>query len=364
MNTLKYFLIPFLIAFQAFAQENPRELFKFAKFKYDKGEYSEALGYLDRALDTDPSYANAYLLRAEIHFHSEKYAKVVEDIDKAFAVDSTYSSFLNKYFLLKAKSHIYLSEIDKAQEVYEALLARDNYYSEGNFEYAQLKFMIDQPVEAIVLINKAIKIDPKLGKLYAYRAYYTQKAYTVFPGDKRYQSINDDYNLALYLDPNNYEFYKMRSEFKRQMGLELEALTDYNKMIEISPADNYAYRERGVLKMHKENYLDAVKDFTASIELYPEDAKNFRYRGLCMHNMRKYYDAYNDFSKSKDLLNSQLTQKEDSGYIKRAIDETNQMRGHTLFAMGKGSEACVDFIKALDMGERKGLNYFRKYCRF
>lgn len=359
----KLYILSFLLilVFQASAQESPKELFKFAKFKFDKGEYDEALSYLSQTLDHDSTYSNAYLLRAEIKFKQEDYAWAIDDLEKAFSADTAYSSFLHKYYLLKAKSHAELDQLKKADEVYQNLLKKDNYNSELQFEYARFKFTINEPVQAIQLMNKAIKIDPKTGKYYAYRAYFTQRAYTVFPGDKKYQSIIDDYNLAIYLDATNYEFYKLRSEFKRQMGQEVEALMDYNKMIELSPDNQYAYTERGVIKMHKENYIDAIEDFSASIELYPDEAKNFRYRGLCLHNLRKYYDAYNDFSKSLELLNAKADTTE---AMQKVIAETYLMRGHVLFAMGKGSEACVDFLKALDMGERKGLNYFRKYCRF
>jgi len=364
MKLLKHIFILLFIVFQAVAQEDPRELFKFAKFKFDKAEYEEALNYLDQTLTVDSTYSNAYLLRAEVYYQLEDFKLAIQDLNSAFNIDSAYNGFLNKYHLLKGKAYLRLNQLDKAEETYRELISIDDYYSEVYYELANLQFLKDEPVAAIVTLNKAIKVDPKNGKYYATRAYFTSKTYTIFPGDKNYRAINDDYNLALYLDPDNYEFYKLRSEFKRQMGQEIEALGDYNKMIEIKPEENYAYTERGVLKMHKEKYIEAINDFNSSIELYPNDAKNFKYRGLCHHNMREYYDAYNDFTKSIDILNKELSAVDGQNNIKSQIAQTYLMRGHSLFAMGKGSEACVDFLKALDMGERKGLNYFRKYCRF
>ncbi|GEM_PF-3177201 len=357
-------LLLLFVVFQVKAQEDPRELFKFAKFKYDRSEYQEALAYLDKTIKADPAYSNAYLLRAEVYYEQENYDKVISDLDRAFEIEQTFSSFLNKYHILKAKTYIQQNKLEDAEKTYEDLLALEDYNSEAYFELGNLQFLMDQPTEALISINKAVKIDPKIAKFYAARAYFTQKSYTIFPGDKRYKAVNDDFNLALYLEPNNYEFYKLRSEFMRKMGQEVEALNDYNKMIELSPEENFAYTERGVLKMHEEKYIEAIEDFSSSIELFPGDADNFKYRGLCHHNLREYYDAYNDFSKSIELLNVELSDVNENEKLKSKIAQTYLMRGHSLFAMRKGSEACRDFLKALDMGERKGLNYFRKYCRF
>ncbi len=361
MKHLKHIFLSFIIVYQAFASEDPRELFKFAKFKFDKSEYTEALDYLNQTISIDPKYSNALLLRAEVYYNLEKFQLTVEDVDRALAIDTTYNSFLNKYIILKAKAYIALNEYVRAENVFNRLLSQDDYNAEAHYEFANLQFIQHKPVDAILSVTKSIKIEPKNGTYYAARAYFTEKAYTVFPGDKNYQKINEDYNLAIYFEPDNYELYKMRSEFKRKMGQEIDALTDYNKMIEISPSQNYAYTERGVLKMHKENYTGAISDFNSSLEIDPQNATGFKYRGLCYHNMRKYYDAYQDFTKSIDILNGSGNNEET---IKNQIAQTYLMRGHSLYAMGKGSEACVDFLKALDLGERKGLNYFRKYCRY
>ena len=361
MRHLKHIFLSFIIVYQAFAAEDPRELFKFAKFKFDKSEYTEALDYLNQTISIDPKYSNAFLLRAEVYYNLKKFQLTIEDVDKALAIDTAYNSFLNKYIILKAKSYIALNDYAKAENVFSKLLSKDDYNAEAHYELANLQFIQDKPVDAILSVTKSIKIEPKNGTYYATRAYFTEKAYTVFPGDKNYQKINEDYNLAIYFEPGNYELYKMRSEFKRKMGQEVDALTDYNKMIEISPSQNYAYTERGVLKMHKENYTGAITDFNSSLEIDPQNASGFKYRGLCYHNMRKYYDAYQDFTKSIDILNGSGNGEES---IKNQIAQTYLMRGHSLYAMGKGSEACVDFLKALDLGERKGLNYFRKYCRY
>lgn len=356
-------LFSFIVAC-AFSQSTPRELFKFAKFKYDNGEYTEALDYLNQTLDQDDAYVNAWLLRAEVNYILENYEKAVSDINKALELDpSSGTSHYSKYLVLKGKSYALMNKLNDAVSLFKKVLAEDPYDAAANFELGYVKYLQKENFEALDLINKAIKIEPKNAKFYAMRAMITQKTYNVFPDSDLYGKIMDDYNLAIYLDKDNYEFYKLRSDFKKAMGQSQEAMADYNKMIELDPKKNIAYTKRGILKMQEEKYSDAIEDFSTSINIHPKDANSYRYRGLCLHNLRKYYEAYNDFSKTINILNDKIDSAENKS-LKDKLADTYLMRGHSLYAMGKGSEACVDFLKALDLGERKGLNYFRKYCKY
>jgi len=364
MKLISLFTILFVLAAAiAYPQHTPREQFKFAKFKFDNGEYVEALKYLDKTLDADSTYANAWLLRGEVNYILQNYGEAVKDINKALQYDTEQSSYYSKYLVLKGKSYALMNQLNDAVGVFKKVLTKDPYDASANFELGYVKYLQKENYEALELINKAIKIEPKNGEFYAARANITQKTYRVFPDGELYQKIIDDYNLAIYLDPKNYEFYKLRSDFKKSMGLEKEAMEDYNKMIELNPQRNIAYTKRGILKMQNESYNAAIEDFSASLEIQPQDETSYKYRGLCLHNMRKYYDAYQDFSKSINILNEKLGQSENEE-VKDQLGDIYLMRGHSLQAMGKGSEACVDFLKALDLGERKGLNYFRKYCRY
>ena len=110
MKLLKHLLLFLIVIYQAYASDNPRELFKFAKFKFDKAEYDEALTFLNQSISADSTYSSAYLLRGEIYYKIEKYEMAISDFKKAFSIDTAYSSFLNKYFILEGKAYIHLND--------------------------------------------------------------------------------------------------------------------------------------------------------------------------------------------------------------------------------------------------------------
>jgi len=78
--------------------------------------------------------------------------------------------------------------------------------------------------------------------------------------------------------------------------------------------------------------------------------------------MNNYSEAYRDFSKSIDLLTIEITSSNEKSNLKNTLAETYLLRGHCLNLMGNNAQACRDFLMASNLGVRKGLNYYRKYC--
>ena len=141
-----------------------------------------------------------------------------------------------------------------------------------------------------------------------------------------------------------------------------EAIEDYDAMIRLSPKKNDAYTSRGLIKMSQYKYRGAALDFSKSIILNPEIEKNYRYRGLCYNNLNNFRDAYKDFSKSIEMLSVQLNSTAEAHLVKNTLGETYLLRGHCLNLMGNNAQACRDFLQAHNLGVKKGLNYYRKYC--
>lgn len=54
--------------------------------------YDEAMGYIEQVLKADPRFVEAYLTRANIYAVQKKYKASVDDFDKAYQLDSVFSS--------------------------------------------------------------------------------------------------------------------------------------------------------------------------------------------------------------------------------------------------------------------------------
>ncbi|MCU4166040.1 OmpA family protein [Carboxylicivirga caseinilyticus] len=72
-------------------------LFASAEEMYSKDKLDESVKLLDDAIDKDPEFIEAYLLKADIYFRTSQHKKEIDCITKAIQVDSMYfvSAFYN-----------------------------------------------------------------------------------------------------------------------------------------------------------------------------------------------------------------------------------------------------------------------------
>ncbi len=78
--------------------------------------------------------------------------------------------------------------------------------------------------------------------------------------------------------------------------------------------------------------------------------------------MSRFAEAQKDFTKSIDILTKELERTANKEIVQKNLAETYLLRGHCLNLMGNNANACRDFLAAYNLGVKKGLNYYRKYC--
>lgn len=361
IRVLVLLLINFALTSVVFAQD-ARENFKFAKFYYDEGNYFESLVYIDKAIEQDPEYTSAYLLRANVYHELQQYYNAILDINRVLRIDTAAGNIAAEYYLTRGKAYLELKEYADASKDFEKSNSLSNGKSETFYCQAKLNMVTFNYLEALESIDKAIQLEAKNSKYYAERATIKFDFYKPTPDSEEYQGILSDINIAISLAPENHEYYLIRSNFLNSMGKNEDAQNDYDIVIKLSPEKGEAYTSRGVFKMNKYEYRSAVLDFTKSILIDPENESNYRFRGLCYNNLNNLDEARKDFSKSIDLLRHQLKQENGKSSIKNTLAETYILRGHCLNLMGNNALACRDFLAAHNLGIRKGLNYYRKYC--
>ncbi len=307
-------------------------------------------------------YASAYFLRAEVNYNLKQYYNTINDINHVIRVGENETTYSGDYFLIRAKAYMVLGDLDKAASDLERSypLSKNN----SEFYYYRAKFYkaTNNHLNALSDLDHAVKLDPDDAAAYALRAMTKWEYLKPVKGSDTYESILSDINVALALDPDNYEFYQIRSDFLYAMGEKDKALADYNKMVDIAPAKEMAYTKRGLIKMNNYDFRGAVEDFSKSISINPNDEQNYRYRGLCFNNLNIFSRAYKDFTKAIEIMDTQLKNGGVDDPLKIRLAETYLLRGHSLNLMGNNAQACHDFLLAHNLGVKKGLNYYRKYC--
>lgn len=360
-RVLAVLLIFLLLTNKIYAQES-RENFKFAKFKYDKGLYQESMGFLNKALLDDSLYISAYYLRAETNYHLGQYYNAILDINRIFKIEKSPTSSAAEYYLTRGKSFLALEDFSNAAIDFDKSIAISRNDGNAYFYKAKLNLANLNYNEAIAEIDHAIQANADEPEYYALRSEIKIQHSKPAPNSEAYKSVLGDINVAIALAPDNHEYYLIRSNFLKTMGEVNAALDDYNKVISLSPKKEEAYTNRGMIKMNNYEYQSAALDFTKSIIINPNDERNYRFRGLCYNNLNDYNEAFKDFSKSIDMLTIELNDESEKKQIKNTLAETYVLRGHCLNLMGNNAQACRDFLMAHNLGIKKGLNYYRKYC--
>lgn len=359
---IRFLLILFIFLSAVLKAQDGRENFKFAKFNYDKEKYQEAVKFLDIALEEDDEYLNAYFLRAESYYGLGQYYNAILDINRIFKIDNTVGTSTSDYYLTRGKSFLALDDYSNANADLEKSVSYSKTNARAHYFLARLRFETRNHTEALLELDTAINIDPNEASFHALRAEVKISYFKPVIGSDTYRDVLSDLDIAIALDEFNEEYYHIRGEFLKNMGEIDKAMEDFDSMIRLSPKEENAYTNRGLIKMSQYQYQGAALDFTKSILLNPEIESNYRYRGLCYNNLNNLSEAYKDFSKSIEMLTVKLKNTAEAHLVKNTLAETYVLRGHCLNLMGNNSQACRDFLAAHNLGVKKGLNYYRKYC--
>lgn len=162
---------------------------------------------------------------------------------------------------------------------------------------------------AMPLYEEAIKIDPKNGNGYYYRAELLWRL------EKPKQAL-PDYEKAIALKGNLFKAYEGRGKIYYELSnlpkaIESVTLAYNNATSDENKAD--ALRFRGKLYCNTKELDKALKDFDTSTALTPTNSMNYKHRGNIYLQKKQYKKALDDFNMAlkycsepeRDLLHSQ-----------------------------------------------------------
>jgi len=342
MKRFKLILLLLVFSTTAFAQgesNNPPDesylldqvllYIKQGEAKYKSGDYNSALIAYDKAIALNDTVADAYYQRASTKSHLKDYEGALEDFSRVINLDS---------------AHVFA------------------YYFRGNLKY-RLGFERDS---SLLDLNRAIELAPDNSLLYAKRAEVKSNTHDLEAGKINYDDAIADLDKAIELDPNNSDFYRQRGFNQSQKGSNLTAAEDFDKAITLNKSNPEYFNERGLLRLKLEDFKGAVEDFSNAINLNEEQQKEYLYRnrGLARYNSRDFRGAIRDYTKSINLISEQLRTEKFNRAFKYKLTNAYLLRGSSFMAIKKNYEGCMDFRKAEELGERRAINYLKKYCGF
>jgi protein O-mannosyl-transferase len=175
-----------------------------------------------------------------------------------------------KYYIkksLRAKTELEKKNLEEKAlaDFIEAI--KSNTRSADVFEGAGVIFGIKGETDkALLLLNKAVEIDPLKGSAYFNRALIYGQL------NKKEEAIKD-YNLALVYKPQMaLEITNNRSNLLIETGRFREAILDFNYLISVEGDNFLYYYNRGYAKVFINDIPGAIADYQKALTLNPDDA--------------------------------------------------------------------------------------------
>lgn len=217
----------------------------------ERGNYTVALDYLNKAIEIGRFNSEAYFLRG--------YAKY--ELDDIVGAEKDFGEAIK----LNPKNH-------------EAYLYR------GVSRSRLLRYK-----EAFEDFNKAVRLNDEDWRVYSNRALASLQL-------DRYVDVISDCNRIIKLKKENSQTYLLRGEAKAGLEMYKVAIEDFERAMKMDSMAMQPVLRRGVARLELEKFDLAIEDFNKALALDLENSLPIFYRGVALTKKGEYQRALNDFN--------------------------------------------------------------------
>ncbi|NOZ47888.1 MAG: tetratricopeptide repeat protein [Chlorobi bacterium] len=400
MIRLYSFILFLFLSVSVFAQiDNP--VFIRAEVAFENHEYERAVKLYTNLIKSNINKQEAYVKRGRCYLQNGLFDYAINDFMQAeknnensasYYISICYASkndmkksffWLEKY--LEGKHKLPMSEVKKnpgfknisETNEWNELWKKDWYSkTETALSFAEYLYKQGNNREALDELDNLLEKRPSLDEAYFLRAkiynalkqnklaigdcdlaikyakknieYYKFRAKN-YIAEMKYHKALEDLNLALKIDNNKIELYKIRGIVYYHLEEFEKAEKDLRLYLSFVENDVDALYYRGLNDYKNENYLNALLSFNKLLELNPSDLKSFIARGDTYLRTKTYKYADRDYSMALDI-----DPQNAKTYYKRALARK---------ALNEKEQACLDFKKAMSLGNFKAEELYYKYCK-
>lgn len=294
------------------------------KAKATVNEEDSALSRLNEKIRADINNKDLYLARADYYLEKQSTKEAMEDINRAFRIDTNYLPTLLKQadFLTKSgKLELSLAVIDKADNIYPKK-------STIQVAYSQLYLVARNNEKSLSYADLAIKYD-----MYNAVAYYLKGFNFLEIGDTT-KAISS-YQTAVEQDPEYFEAYLELGLIFSQKNDPM-ALEYFNNALEIQPSERRALYSKGMYEQEHEMYNEAMESYTIAIKSNPD----FREAHYNLGYIHLFYLTL--YRQSQQYFTDAIE-------VDPRYKEAYYNRGYAFEMLGDINNAAKDYRKALEI---------------
>lgn len=364
MNPIfRLYMLAILVSYfplQAQHAKNAQQNFEQGENALNAGHYTEALEFFNKCLSFDPSFQEAYYLRAATKEQLEDLPGAQTDYSIFLEFKPEHTEALFSRGVLRFKIKLY----ELAREDFLKLLVlppgetHSIFYRKTTFESGVNQIMTTQGAkdfvfnylglietelksydQAIAYFDSALAINPKDPDYFVHRGLARESK-----GDKA--GAKKDYEQASVLDPDHGLAQYNLGALARQEGNPDETEKYLTGAIDRNPDLPYPYQERAFFRMEKGDLKGALNDYNKALKIQSSDPESWLNRGLVKEKLRDFNGAFADFTQAIEL--------------KHNLERAWLSRGNVLSKMGKLKEAVEDYSVAITYWPEYTLAYYNR----
>ena len=331
-----------------------------------KGDYSSAINDLNSANKIAPSSGEYGLARiyglksnaATSIYHLESclkssYRKSEKDIllDPAFSLIENkpeWRQFWKKEWfgavekdMAEIEYEVSTGNINEAKTILTDLSGNYPGNSSINYAGALISFAETKYGETIKSLTSLLAEEPENEKALRLLA-KTEEA------SGNYAGASSTYTKLLDLNIPDPELLMLRAECYRKTGVMIKAKEDVAKYLDLYPGNKKALGFAGKIESATGDNIQALTYFSENLKLHPNDPECFIDRANAYFVSKSWDLAIKDYSMSLDLQPGNS-----DAWLNKGISLVNS---------GKKEDACFDFRKSFNLGNRKATEYISRYC--
>ncbi|MBN1187769.1 MAG: tetratricopeptide repeat protein [Bacteroidales bacterium] len=282
----------------------------------EKGNVEDAIVQYTKAIDSDPDYDKAYMLRAVAYEKLDKLDEALQDYNRASVFNENDAEILcnsGRILFLMGKYQDALEKLDKSIEAkktpdaytykVKTLIELENYNEAQKAAEKILSIKEDEQTLFIyALVCEKLKLYEEAEKFYKKSIQKNKKfldAYLAMANVKVSLNKNDEgmeyANQAVELEPQNIEPYVVRSHVYKAKLDYPSAINDVSKALVIKPESERLFMIRGLYYQEFNQHQNAINDFNKVILLNDKNAEAYYKRAWSYEQIANYVKAIKDY---------------------------------------------------------------------
>ena len=294
----------------AFAQ-SPDELYKIAQANLDAGKVSEAESGFNSALQTDPTFAPAYLGLAHTSMRKGDLKKTGDLLKEAIEIEPENKSFRDEFerlselntLMSKGIRSMKNGDADDAFESFRVAYEKFPNYPESVFNMGLVHFRKKEFKDAVEYFKKTMEINAEHKTATAAiknvaKNYFNSGNQSYKRGDLEGALLS--YSNVLDVDETFYQAHYQVGVIQSKMGDKDAAVESYEKALEVNPQFYKGFFALGLAKSSMNDSDGAISALEAAININPGYDKAYGAMG-------DIYIGLKNYEKAKQVLNMAVT---------------------------------------------------------